>query len=69
MNNIFAPMPPMESLESRVARQVARECARNPALRVPRPGHSAFVGPLRPFNTRDFYDPRPNMPGRNYWGD
>lgn len=31
--DIFVPMPPMETLESRIARQVARDYARNPLFR------------------------------------
>lgn len=33
MNDIFAPMPPMESLESRIARQVARDYPQHRAQR------------------------------------
>lgn len=69
MIDIFAPMPPMETLEQRIARQVAREYARNPALRVPRAGHPDFVGPLRRWTQADMYDPRQNVPGVTYWGD
>ena len=50
--DIFAPMPPMETLEQRIARQVARDYARNPLWSIPRPGHPAFVGPLRAFRRR-----------------
>lgn len=65
MNDIFAPMPPMESLESRIARRVARTAL--PSL--PQPGHHDFVGPLRRYTQADFYDPRSNVPGVTYWGD
>ena len=67
--DIFAPMPPMESLESRIARQVARDYARIQFPNVARPGHPAFIGPLRAFRQCDMYDPRPNVPGVTYWGD
>ena len=36
---------------------------------VPRPGHPAFVGPRPQFRMAAFYDPRPNVSGRTYWGD
>jgi len=64
MNDIFAPMPPMESLEARILRHIERELARNPDLYGPVP-----VGPRLPFNQADMYDPRENVPGRTYWGD
>lgn len=67
--DIFAPMPPMETLESRIARQVARDYARNPLWSIPRPGHPAFVGPSPLFRQSDMYDPRQNVPGVTYWGD
>lgn len=69
MNDIFATMPPMETLESRIARQIAREYTRNPLLRVARPGHPDFVGPRPLFRDADNFDPRPNVPGVTYWGD
>lgn len=65
MNDIFAPMPPMESLQARIARWPSRII--NPE--VPRPGHAAFIGPLPLFRDGDNFDPRPNVPGRTYWGD
>jgi hypothetical protein len=68
-SSILTPEPLMETLEQRIARQVAREFARNPLLRLPKPGHPDFVGPLRPYATANFYDPRENVPGRTYWGD
>ena len=67
--DIFAPMPPMESLESRIARQVARDYARNPLWSIPRPGHPAFVGPVAQPRGTGHYDPRPNVPGVTFWGD
>jgi hypothetical protein len=69
VQSIFTPEPPAISLEESIRRQVAREFARNPALRVTQPGHPAFVGPLRRFTMADFFDPRENVPGRTYWGD
>ena len=69
MNDIFAPMPPMETLEARIARQVARDYARNPLRSVPRPGHPAFVGPVAQPRGTGYFDPRPNVPGVTYWGD
>jgi hypothetical protein len=59
MHSIFTPAPAEVSLEERISRQVAREFAANPFLSVPRPGHPAFVGPIRKFTMADFYDPRP----------
>lgn len=69
MNDIFAPAPPMESLESRIARQVARQYARNPLWSIPRPGHPDFIGPRPLFRDADNFDPRPNVPGITRWGD
>lgn len=69
MNDIFAPAPPMESLESRIARQVARQYARNPLWSIPRPGHPDFIGPVAQPRGTGYFDPRPNVPGVTYWGD
>ena len=65
MIDIFTPAPPMETMAERIARQPSRI----PFPNVARPGHPAFVGPLRAFRQSDMYDPRPNVPGVTYWGD
>jgi hypothetical protein len=63
--DIFAPMPPAETLEAYWTRQPSG--IKFPE--VPRPGHASFVGPLPVFSMKSFYDPRPNVPGQTYWGD
>lgn len=65
MTDIFAPAPPAETLEQRIARWPSRILFPN----TPRPGHPAFVGPSPLFRQCDMYDPRPNVPGVTYWGD
>jgi hypothetical protein len=69
VQSIFTPEPSAISLEESIRRQIAREFAARPERNVPRPGHPAFVGPLRRFTMADFYDPRMNVSGRTYWGD
>ena len=63
--NIFAPMPPAESLEQRIRRWPSRIVRPD----VPRPGHPAFVGPVAQPRGTGYFDPRPNVPGVTYWGD
>lgn len=61
MTDLFTPAPPAETEAQRWEHIVARELAARPL--PPQPG------PLRQFRMSDFYDPRPNIAGRTYWGD